>query len=93
MNNKCEVFKVLAKTDQSISFVKYRLKDKHGKFSNLFDSPLKASLLKIFVADDPECDEHQHVFSVEIVDFKNAVKCVGLIYEESLAFFPLLHNL
>jgi hypothetical protein len=93
INNKCEVFKLLAKTDQSISFVKYCLKDNHGKFSNLFDSPLKASLLKIVVADDPKSDGHKPAFSMEFIDFKNAVKCVGLNYEESLAFFLLLHNL
>ena len=32
MNNKREVLKVHAKEDQSISFVKYRLKDIHGNF-------------------------------------------------------------
>lgn len=78
---------MLGKTDQPISFVKYSLKDQHGKYSNLFNSPLKASLLTIFVADDPECNGNQRAFSMEFVDFKDAVNCVGLIYEESLAFF------
>jgi hypothetical protein len=49
--------------------------------------------LTFFVADDPECKWNQHAFSMEFVDFKDAFKCVGLIYEESLAFFPLLYNL
>jgi hypothetical protein len=41
-------------------------------------------------ADDLECNGNQHAFSMGFVDFKDVV---GLIYEESLVFFPLLHNL
>jgi hypothetical protein len=93
ISNKCRVLKIEGKTKEFLSFKEYCLKDERGNFINLYEFPMKAHLLKIFVCDTHEQDEEGDNIIMPIADCRDVVKCVSLNYEKSLVFFPLLHNL
>jgi hypothetical protein len=93
ISNKCRVLKIEGKTKEFLSFKEYCLKDERGNFINLYEFPMKAHLLKIFVCDTHEQDEEGDNIIMPIADCSDVVKCVSLNYEKSLVFFPLLHNL